>query len=239
MNIMKEIIYAEMRGKMKGLIVDALKNFKVVLFRLAFLVSIAFSSLIYVYLNNYRGRVYHIQTALDQAIPFNKYFIVPYVVWYIYLGIFFFYYAVYDEKKYFKILASIIIGMLICYVIYYFFPTYVPRPQVVGNDIFAKAVRFIYNRDNPYNCFPSIHVLESVIIAVYVNRDLVLGYKVKLASTVTAILIILSTLYIKQHYIYDAVSAGAMAYGLYFIFNYREILTKINGKTIIANITED
>lgn len=224
---------------MRELFIDAIKNYKTVLFRLAFSASISLSSLIYIQLNNYRGRVYHIQTALDQAISFNKYFIIPYIAWYLYLGTFFFYFAVYDGKKYFKILISVILGMLICYVIYFFFPTYVPRPQVVGDDIFANAVRFIYHRDNPYNCFPSIHVLESVIIAIYVHKEELLSYRVKAASIITAILIILSTFYVKQHYVYDAVSAGAIAFGLYFALNYRAILLKINERTAVVNITEE
>lgn len=224
---------------MKGFIGEALKDYKAVAVRLSFLISIGISTIIYGHLNNYRGRVYHIQTPIDQAIDFNRFFVVPYVIWYIYVGLCFFYYAVRDEKKFFKILITVNIGMLICYVIYYFFPTYVPRPQVYGNDIFAEAVRFIYRRDNPYNCFPSIHVLDSVIMGIYINRDTDFSYKTKMISSITAITIIFSTFFIKQHYVYDAVAASIIAYGLYAAFNYKYILAKFNQKTVVMKMNQE
>lgn len=210
-----------------------LGDYKNVLLRLILLFSIGVQSKIYIYLNSYRGKVYHIQTPIDVMIPFNKYFIVPYILWYLYIGFIFFYYAVYDDKKYFKLLAGVNIGMMICFVIYYFFPTYVPRPQVYGEDIFADLVRFIYGRDNPYNCFPSIHVLDSVIMAVYINRDETITLNTKIISTLISASIILSTMFVKQHYFYDAVSATILAYGMYFVFNYKEVAESVKKKVFV------
>ncbi|MCX7951051.1 MAG: phosphatase PAP2 family protein [Clostridiales bacterium] len=210
-----------------------LGDYKNVLLRLILLFSIGVQSKIYIYLNSYRGKVYHIQTPIDTMIPFNKYFVVPYVLWYVYIGFIFFYYAVYDDKKYFKLLAGINIGMMVCFVIYYFFPTYVPRPQVYGEDIFADMVRFIYNRDNPYNCFPSIHVLDSVIMAVYINRDETITINTKIISTLISASIILSTMFIKQHYFYDAVSATILAYGIYLVFNYKEVAESVKKRVLV------
>jgi membrane-associated phospholipid phosphatase len=219
---------------MRNLLRDTIKDHRNVLKRILFSVSIAISIQIYGILNNYRGKVYHIQTAFDTAIPFNKYFVVPYIIWYFYVAFVLFYYAVYDDKRYFKLLAGINIGMLICYVIYYFFPTYTPRPTVYGNDIFADAVRFVYSRDNPYNCFPSIHVLDSVLIGVYINRDENISPIAKLISTAIAISIVFSTLFIKQHYVYDVISGAILAYSIYIAFNYREILEKIRSRADVA-----
>ncbi|CDF59063.1 phosphatase PAP2 family protein [Thermobrachium celere] len=210
--------------KIKALLMDAYKDYKNVAIRLMLLMSIAVQSKIYVLLNNYRGKVYHIQSPIDLIIPFNKYFVIPYLFWYIYLGFIFFYYAVYDEKKYYKLLAGVNVGMMICFIIYYFFPTYVPRPNVYGEDIFSDLMRFIYKKDNPYNCFPSIHVLDSVLFAVYVNKDEFIELKYKLYSSAISFSIIISTMFVKQHYFYDAVSATILAYSIYVVFNYREFV---------------
>ncbi|CCJ33033.1 MULTISPECIES: phosphatase PAP2 family protein [Caloramator] len=215
-------------------IVEKVKtNYKEIALRLLFLLSIGGLTKIYVILNNYRGKVYHLKTALDTIIPFNKYFVVPYLYWYIYMAVVFVYFAVTDGKKYFKLLSGIIIGMALCFVIYYFFPTTVPRPLLKGDDIFIKAVNFIYKRDNPYNCFPSIHVLDSFLAAVYINREENISYKLKITSSVISFSIILSTLFIKQHYVYDALSAMVLAYIMYYSLNYAAIVEKIRQKTSI------
>ncbi|EYE88506.1 hypothetical protein Q428_07460 [Fervidicella metallireducens AeB] len=219
---------------------DAIKDYKNVIKRLLLLSSIAIMSLVYVYLNNDRGRVYHIPSKFDMLVPFNKYFIVPYTFWYVYLGIIFFYFAVYNEKKYYKLLGGILLGMAVCFIIYYVFPTTVPRPTVYGEDVFARGVRAIYQRDNPYNCFPSIHVLESVLVAVYINREESVTPIMKMVSTVCCILIIFSTFFIKQHYVYDAISATIIAYGLYLGFNYNEVKEQLHSRAkVLFNITEN
>lgn len=200
--------------------------------RLFFAISISLAVIIYVVLNNERGSVYYIPTFIDTAIPFNKYFVVPYIFWYFYVCITILYFAIFNEKKYFRLLICIVTGMLVCFLIYYFYPTVVSRPTVYGNDIFAKAVRAIYNRDKPYNCFPSIHVLDSVLMAVYLNREQKLSRELKIVSTLIAISIIFSTMFIKQHYFYDAVAGTILAYCVYAVYNYKEVLNKIQEKFI-------
>ncbi|MCX7902901.1 MAG: phosphatase PAP2 family protein [Caloramator sp.] len=215
-------------------IVEKIKtNYREIAFRLLFLFSIGALTKIYVILNNYRGKVFHLKTALDSLIPFNKYFVVPYIYWYIYMAAVFVYFAVTDGKKYFKLLFGIIVGMIICFIIYYFLPTTVPRPPIKGDDIFIRAVNFIYKRDNPYNCFPSIHVLDSFLAAVYINREENISYKLKIISSFISFSIILSTLFIKQHYVYDALSAMVLSYIMYYGFNYNVIIERIRQKTSV------
>lgn len=205
-------------------------DYKKVAERLFFLISLIFTSAIYSCLNVYRGKVYHIPTFVDNIIPFNKYFIIPYLGWYIFIGFWLFYYSVVDEKIYFKILWGINLGMLICFLIYYFFPTYVQRPEIRGNDIFDNLMRFVYNRDNPYNCFPSLHVFDSVLCCIYINKDEDISPFNKFVSSSMAVVIIFSTFFVKQHYVYDALSGIFVAYLVYIVFNYKEILVKIQNR---------
>lgn len=208
-------------------------NYKEIAFRLLFLFSIGALTKIYVILNNYRGKVFHLKTALDSLIPFNKYFVVPYIYWYIYMAAVFAYFAITDGKKYFKFLFGIILGMIICFIIYYIFPTTVPRPLLKGDDIFIRAVSFIYKRDNPYNCFPSIHVLDSFLAAIYINREEILPQRFKIISSIISFSIIISTLFIKQHYVYDALSAMVLSYVIYYGFNYNIIIERIRQKASV------
>lgn len=208
------------------------KDYKYVIIRCSFIISIWINVKGYVYLNNFRGKVFNIRTAFDAALPFNKYFVIAYVAWYIYVGFVLFYFAVCDKKKFFKLLICINAGMIVCYIVYYFYPTMVVRPQIVSNDVFSNAVKFIYRRDHPYNCFPSIHVLDSILCAAYINRDKLFTLKAKLISSFISAMIIFSTLFIKQHYVYDAVSAIVLSYALYYILNFKEIKLKHQMKLI-------
>ena len=45
--------------------------------------------------------------------------------------------------------------ILISYVIYILFPTYVDRPKIVDQDFLSQLVMFIYGNDRPYNALPS------------------------------------------------------------------------------------
>lgn len=176
-------------------------------------------SFIYPLLNKPTGRETMLNISIDRMIPFNKYFILPYISWYFYVGFFLILISVFNKEGYFKLLISLVVGMLISYGIFYIFPTYVQRPVIYKTDIFSGLVVDLYARDNPYNCFPSVHVLNSVLVATYVNKQEKFARGVKIISTIIAILIILSTMFLKQHYFLDVVAGTIMAYVLYFVIN--------------------
>lgn len=190
------------------------RNLIEIIKRLSFTIIMAVITTIDVHLNTSRPGTNNLEITLDKYIPFNKYFIFPYVYWFLYVAAGLIILAVINKKNYFRMLASIIIGMLICYVIYYFYPSTVTRPIINSNDFVSKIVKFIYSVDNPYNCFPSIHVLNSVFITVFMCKSLK-NKKLHIIFYLSFIAITLSTLFVKQHYVLDAVSAiglGAIIY---------------------------
>ncbi len=180
--------------------------------------SIPLISITYPILNQYRGDTNSVFTFVDKFIPFNKYFILPYVSWYMFIAIFTGILCILDKERYLKLLITLNIGMITCYIIYYFYPTYVPRPMITGTDVFSNLVLNLYEADNPYNCFPSIHVLNSALIALYTYESEKLHKLTKAICGIISISIILSTMFVKQHYFADVVSAIALAYILYFSF---------------------
>lgn len=158
-------------------------------------------------------------TFIDDIIPFNAFFVVPYVLWYAYVAWFLLYLCIIDKDSYFKLLTSLIIGMLISYVVFYFYPSHVPRPIIIKKDVFSELVGFIYQRDNAYNCFPSIHVLNSLLVAMHVNASYEVMMGTKIICSVLATLIIMSTLFIKQHYFVDAIGAIFLGCTLFKLMN--------------------
>lgn len=208
------------------------RSFKAIFKRALYSISFLLISSLYPLTNVYTGRERLLITPIDEAIPFNKYFIIMYVFWYIYLLLFIGYFCIYNKYSYYKVLLGINLGMLICYVIYLVYPTTVPRLNIdYENGFIGFLFKWLYSRDNPYNCFPSIHVLDIMIIVPYVIKEIGMNKYIKIFCYITSILIIYSTFAIKQHVILDAVSATIVALALYAIF---EIVSKkiINNKSI-------
>ncbi|OQR53345.1 phosphatase PAP2 family protein [Bacillus sp. CDB3] len=171
---------------------------------------------LYDVLNKTTVHTVNVTTVIDDWIPFVKVFIIPYLLWFPYLYGALIYYCLADRKQYYVTLSSVILGKLACFSIYYFWQTTVPRPTVVGTDVFSELVRYIYSIDQPVNCFPSIHVLTTFVImlaALKRREQHAFEYYI---LTLFGILIILSTLFTKQHAFVDVVSGMTLAGILYF-----------------------
>lgn len=186
-----------------------MKKLKENLVPLCFLVSLTISNIFYKILNNPSRGAYSLITDIDRAVPFLKIFILPYVMWYPFIAFCLVYLCFKNRKIYYRILVSINIGLIFCYIIYYFFQTTVPRPELIGNDLFTKMVSMIYGYDNPYNCFPSLHVTTTYLVMRGVNK-IKNNVWVSVSVNIMGVLIILSTQFVKQHVVLDMVSAIIM-----------------------------
>nr|WP_204616248.1 phosphatase PAP2 family protein [Desulforadius tongensis] len=171
------------------------------------MLSIPVSNIFYALLNNSARGAHSMITEIDKAIPFLKIFILPYIIWYPFIFFTLFYLCLRDKKIYFHTLAALNLGLIICYIIYYTYQTTVPRPEVAGKDLLALLVMYIYSSDQPFNCFPSIHCLTSFLMIKGINNSTVKNTFNTTIISFTAAVIILSTLFVKQHVILDVISA--------------------------------
>jgi membrane-associated phospholipid phosphatase len=149
---------------------------------------------------------YSLLTAMDQAIPVIKLFALPYSIWIIYIYVCLLYFFKKDINVYYRSLATYTICALVCYLIYSVFQTTVPRPLIFGDDPLSQLMRYIYNRDEPFNCFPSIHCFSSYMVMRMVWTSSVRNKLNVTVITGMSSLIILSTLFVKQHVIMDALA---------------------------------
>lgn len=167
---------------------------------------------------------YNTVSRIDKYIPFVKVFVVPYLFWFVYIIATIVYLGFKSRHDFLKVCLFMFTGMTICYTLYMVFPNWQSlRPAVHGNDIFSVLIRYIYRTDTPSDVNPSIHVLNAIgihsAIVHYVNE--VNGKKwVKNTSLICMILIICSTMLIKQHAVYDVLSAFALSGVLYFFIYY-------------------
>lgn len=162
---------------------------------------------IYAYVNKPAEKVYSLVTDLDRATPFIPFFALPYLLWIFYIIVCLVYFYRKDARTYYLTLVTYVVCALICYGVYLSFQTTVPRPEVTGSGFFNELMRYLYQRDRPFNCFPSIHCFSSYLMMKALAKS---GFQTLLNRLVIygmSMTIIASTLLVKQHVILDALSA--------------------------------
>lgn len=86
--------------------------------------------------------------------------------------------------------------------------------------IFDPFLESLYNADPPFNSWPSLHVFQSLLIALVIRRWMIQDGKWTNAhSIILSIgwgLLALSTMGIKQHYIFDAITGCVFALLVWF-----------------------
>lgn len=171
---------------------------------LCFLSSIPAMMLVYPYLNTPTRGVHTLITSLDNAIPVVKWFVIPYVAWVGYLTITLIYLCFKDSTLAFKTILVFDLGLLSCFIIYYFYQTVGPvRPEITGNDLISRLLKYVYQIDQPYNCFPSIHVMSSYLMIRAIRNCSWKNGWIKWGIRSLSTSIILATLFIKQHVLMD------------------------------------
>lgn len=217
-----------MKEKLKG-------HFKEVNDR-KFLTSISFFMLIQpicFYFIKYLQNNYHLfETTIDTNIPFIPYFIYIYNFFYFFVFLSFYYFYCKDKKRYYQGILASMIATAICYIIYIIYPTIIVRPEINNNEmdiITAFVLKVTYYFDDPaINCFPSIHCLFcfQIILTTFIIKNINTNNKALII--IVALLIAASTLFVKQHYVYDMLSALILC----MITNLIVIIFKLDNKII-------
>lgn len=167
-------------------------------------------------------RHYHVMhVALDDFIPFNEYFIIPYMMWFLYVAGTIVFFLFRNKEDYYRICTFLFSGMTISLIICTFFHNGTDfRPAIdPGKNIFSGMVAALYQTDTPTNVFPSIHVYNSIgtHIAIMKSESLKKYPWVRAGSAILMVSICLSTVFLKQHSVIDMVGAAIMAYVIYGI----------------------
>ena len=94
------------------------------------------------------------------------------------------------------------------------------RPTTFARDnIFVHIVKWLYASDTATNLFPSIHVYNSIAVNIAVSRSDAFKHKhaMRCGSAILMVSIILSTMFLKQHSVFDVVTGMITAAGMYMI----------------------
>lgn len=167
---------------------------------------------------------YHsVHIKLDDYIPFNELFVIPYYLWFGFIALVVGYLFFVNKKEYYRSTAFLFIGMTVCLFIYTIWPNgqdLRPNLDTLGRDnILIDILRNLYRTDTNTNVCPSIHAFNSigVCIAVFHTNSLKDKRYITIPTVILATLICMSTVFLKQHSVFDVISASLLASVMYLV----------------------
>ena len=161
----------------------------------------------------------NIHVKFDDMIPFCEWFVIPYLLWFIYIVVVMAFTFFTSKEEFYKASAYLFGGMSICLLVCTLWPNGqdLRVEEFVNDNILTSLMSIVYHADTNTNVFPSIHVYNSVgaVLILYKSHKLKNANILKISAGVLSILIILSTMFLKQHSVVDALGGvvlGALMY---------------------------
>ena len=159
--------------------------------------------------------VHLIHCALDDRIPNMAVFIYPYVSWFPYIVVC----AALaiknlDDRQFKKAVLVLTTGMNIFLFISYVWPTGLDLRESIVYDLHTLSgnlLKFVQTVDTPKSVFPSMHVYVTLVLqyTLEMQKKLVPAWEIWVGR-VLALLIVLSTMFTKQHSAVDVTAAIVM-----------------------------
>lgn len=168
-------------------------------------------------------RYWATELPVDRWIPFWKYAMIPYSLWYpllISLGL---YLMFRDRSSYRRYMCYLALTFFLSVAIWLLIPNGQDlRPQLTGSDWLSQVIVRLYQIDTNTNVFPSVHVVGAVgaALAAWNCPRLRRHPAVCWSIAVLAAAICLSTLFLKQHTVLD-VAGGLVLSALVAVPLYR------------------
>ncbi len=167
-----------------------------------------------------------IHCPLDDRIPFCEGFVIFYVLWFVAIFGMHLYTLVYDLDVFKRYSKFLIFSLSISSVIFLVFPSCQElRPETFPRDnLLTKIVGLLYAVDTNTNVLPSEHAIGAIAVfsaGIHCRRLQTPG---KIAALlVMAVLISLSTVFLKQHSVLDVLAAVPICAAAYWLcFGRRE-----------------
>ncbi len=133
-----------------------------------------------------------------------------------------------SKKNFRKYIIGLTLAYIIGFLFFVFMPTYMDRvkeglmEQAAKPGMFNKLLATVYGADGSdmaYNLVPSYHCLISAYCYLGVRKQPEISKGFRVYSLIMAILISISTVCTKQHYIIDVVFGVGISIGCYLLMN--------------------
>lgn len=168
---------------------------------------------------------YVVHCHMDNVIPFNELFLIPYLLWFLLVPAMFFYLGFTDKKQFIQFVLFLFGGMTLYLIICTVFPNgQNMRPAIdFHENVLTRLMQVLWSVDTSTNVFPSIHAYNSIAVAIAtVRNDELAKHPLLFHSTlILCMLICLATVFLKQHSVLDVLGAVIMALLFYrFIYGH-------------------
>ena len=154
---------------------------------------------------------YHVLNwQIDSRIVFVAEWIYPYLFFFVYMVVCYSYLFVKDRDGYYHACKIAVIGAVITYIVFLCYPTeMVAERNLCDTDALTRLLCMVtFAADYPaINCFPSLHCLDTFIVVYAISCSKQTKWWVKFVVVAVSVLIVLSILFTKQHYVVDIVGA--------------------------------
>lgn len=188
----------------------------------------------FVYLENRTQISYtHIHCALDDLIPFCEYFIIPYYLWFAYVGgtVAILFMDTEHKSDFYHYFGMLVAGMTLALLIYTVWPNSQGlRPDTLPREnILTALIAKLYVADTDTNVCPSLHVYNSLVTHLAICKSYYFRDKkwMQRVSLVLCILIVLSTVFLKQHSCIDGLASLVM-FCVFYRLMWHEENTEVN-----------
>ncbi|MBR1781490.1 MAG: serine/threonine protein phosphatase, partial [Oscillospiraceae bacterium] len=169
-----------------------------------------------------RTAIHIIRASVDAQIPFCEYFVVPYLLWFVYMVGMVVFFCLREPEEGRRLSLALIFGMSVFLFVSAVWPNgLLLRPAVMPRDnVFTRLVQLVYAADTSTNVTPSIHVYNTlaVMISLVYSRVMREHRLLRAGLFLCGVSIILSTMFIKQHSVLDVMWAFALAMPAYAMF---------------------
>ena len=162
-----------------------------------------------------------VSCALDEAVPFCEWFVIPYVSWYLLIVGSLLYFLLYRVDSFRKLQTYIIITQILAMTVYILYPNRQDlRPEVFPREnLLTAVVGFIYSVDTNTGVCPSLHVAYSMGIASTWLREKTVPGWVRTGIVVWCGIICISVAFVKQHSVVDIFAAVPVClFAEWFVF---------------------
>lgn len=154
---------------------------------------------------------------------------IPLVPWFVYfyfltfpLGLVTFFYLAYTNKRrLYDLFLTLVISFAISGVIYFFWQTEMTKPVLEPTSFTNRFLLWTWGSTNPINCFPSQHcfmAIAMIIACITAGKKMKLWFKIP--TIFVAIMIILSTVFLKQHFLLDFVASLVIMVPIFLIIRF-------------------
>jgi len=148
---------------------------------------------------------------LDDIVPFNEWFVIPYVGWYVLIVVSLGFFALYNIENFKGLQTYIMVTQglaMVCYILWPSRQDLRPNLDELGRENFLTWIMsIIYSADTNTGVCPSLHVAYSIGIASAWLKEKSARWYVKAVVTVFVIFVCLSVAFTKQHSVVDIFAA--------------------------------